>query len=70
MCGGHTVISVNGVIRPFFPNGRGLRQGDPIFSILFNFVPDDLSCILNMASAAGHISPVASHVIPTGVLHL
>lgn len=37
LCGGHTTVNVNGVVGPFFPNGRGLHQGDPISPIPFNF---------------------------------
>lgn len=68
--GGHTVVSVNGVISPFFTNGRGLRQGDPISPLLFNFFADALSCILDRAAVADHITPVISHLIPSGVSHL
>jgi hypothetical protein len=28
--GGHTVISINGKIGPFFHNKRGVRKGDPL----------------------------------------
>lgn len=37
---------------------------------MFNFVADALSCILNRAAAAGHINPVISHLIPSGISHL
>lgn len=67
--GGHTVLSVNGCISTFFANGRGLRQGDPISPLLFSFIVDSLSCILDRASEAGHISPVLSDLLPHGVTH-
>lgn len=51
-------------------NGRGLWQGDPISPLLFNFVADAVSYILGRASSAGHISPVISDLIPSGVSHL
>ena len=54
----------------FFANGRGLRQGDPASSFLFNFVADALSHILSRAASAGHISPVSTHLIPNGITHL
>lgn len=31
---------------------------------------DALSCILNRAASAGHISPVISNLIPSGISHL
>lgn len=70
VCGSHTTVSVNGVVGPLFLNGHGLRLGDPISPILFNFVRNAHSCILNRASTTGHISPVASHLIPSVVSHL
>ena len=68
--GGHTAVAVNGQTSNFFANGRGLRQGDPASPLLFNFVVDALSRILARAAAAGHISPVSSHLIPNGISHL
>ena len=38
--GGQTVIAVNGEVGNFFRNKRGLHQGDPASSLLFNFVAD------------------------------
>lgn len=63
VAGGHTAVAVNGSISKYFANGRGLRQGDPISPLLFNFVADALSCLLERAAVAGHISPVISHLL-------
>src|SRR3954466_14437854 len=70
VCGGHTAVSVNRVVGPYFVNGRGLRQGDPISPLLFNFVADALSCMLDRAASAGHISAVICPLIPSGLTHL
>lgn len=67
---GHTAVSVNGVFSPSFANGQGLRQGDPISPLSFNFVPDVLSCILDRASVTCHISHVISDLTPSRVSHL
>ena len=69
VCGGHTTINVNGLVGPLSPNGRGLRQGDPVSPILLNFVADVLSRFLNRVASSGHITPVVSHLILFGVSH-
>jgi hypothetical protein len=53
--GGQTAINVNGEIGPFFRNVRGVRQGDPLSPILFDFMVDGLAAILSRACRAGHI---------------
>jgi hypothetical protein len=70
--GGQTAISINGEVDPYFRNKRGVRQGDPISPLLFDFVADALDVILSRARAAGHIQGVVSHLIPGGggVTHL
>jgi hypothetical protein len=68
--GGQTAISINGEIGPYFRNKRGVRQGDPISPLLFNFVADALAAILDRAKVAGHIKGVVPHLIPGRVSHL
>jgi hypothetical protein len=68
--GGQMVISINGEVGPYFRNKRGLRQGDPISPLLFDFVADALDAILSKARVAGHIEGVVPHLIPGGVSHL
>jgi hypothetical protein len=68
--GGQTDISINGEVGPYFRNKRGVRQGDPISPLLFNFVADALAVILDRAKEAGHIQGVVQHLIPGGVSHL
>jgi hypothetical protein len=55
--GGQTTINVDGEIEYFFRNARGVRQGDPLSPILFDFLVDGLAAILPKANATG----------PTGV---
>jgi hypothetical protein len=68
--GGQTAISINGVIGPYFRNKRGVRQGDPLSPLLFNFIGEALSGILSAAGAAGHLQGVVPHLIPGGISHL
>ncbi|XP_073354027.1 secreted RxLR effector protein 78-like [Aegilops tauschii subsp. strangulata] len=67
---GHTSITINGVVGPFFKNGRGLRQGDPSSPLLFNFVADALAKMMDSAVASGHIKSVATNLYPNGISHL
>jgi hypothetical protein len=64
--GGQTAINVNGEVGPFFRNARGVRQGDPLSPILFDFLVDGLAAMLDKANSAGHIRGVVSHLIPGG----
>jgi hypothetical protein len=65
--GGQTAININGEIGPFFRNARGVRQGDPLSPILFDFMVDGLAAILSQACRAGHIQGVVPHLIPGGL---
>jgi hypothetical protein len=62
--GGQTAISINGEVGPFFRNKRGVRQGDPLSPLLFNFIGEALSGIMLAARGAGHIHGVAPHLVP------
>jgi hypothetical protein len=68
--GGQTAISINREIGPYFRNKRGVRQGDPISPLLFNFIADALSILLDHASSVGQIKGVVSHLVVNGVTHL
>ncbi|KAK1612923.1 hypothetical protein QYE76_036596 [Lolium multiflorum] len=66
--GGQTAISINGEIGNYFRNGRGVRQGDPLSPVLFDYIVEDLASILDKARGAGHIAGMISHLIPRGSL--
>jgi hypothetical protein len=52
---GQTGICINGEVGPFFRNKRGVRQGDPISPLLFDFMADVLSALIDAAARAGHL---------------
>jgi hypothetical protein len=68
--GGQTAISINGEVGPYFRNKRGVRQGDPISPLPFDFLANALAVILDRDSASEHIKGVVSHLVPKGVTHL
>jgi hypothetical protein len=68
--GGENTISINGEVGPYFRNKRGVRQGDPISPLLFDFVGDALDAILSRARVAGHIQGIVPHLVLGGVSHL
>jgi hypothetical protein len=61
---------VNDVIEEYFMNAWGVRQGDPLSPILFDFMVDSLAAIIVMASELGHLQGIVPHLIPGGVTHL
>jgi hypothetical protein len=68
--GGQTAVNINGEIGPYFPTTRGVRQGDPLSHILFDFMADSLAAILSRANGAGHRQGIVPHLIPGRVTHL
>jgi hypothetical protein len=68
--GGQTTICINGEVGPFFRNKRGVRQGDPISPLIFDFMADALSALIDAVARAGHLRGVVPHLIQGGVTHL
>jgi hypothetical protein len=68
--GGRVCINVNGKRSNYLRTFRGLRQGDPLSSLLFNLVADVLGITLNKGSDKGHIKGVLGHLIPRGISHI
>lgn len=54
----------------YFVGGKGLKQGDPIFPLLFNLVADVFSKMLIKASHHGLISGLLTNIVPEGVISL
>jgi hypothetical protein len=54
--GGSISIRVNDEISSYFKADKGLRQGDPLSSLMFNLVVDDFTRILIKVAAKGYIT--------------
>lgn len=55
---------------PYFVSHKGVRQGDPLSPILFNFVVDCLSRMIRMAQNNGLLVGLADKLISKGVIIL
>ena len=65
--GGSVAVNVNDEVGPYFQTWKGLRQGDPLSSILFNIVADMLTLFIKMATEADQVSGVGPHLISGGL---
>jgi hypothetical protein len=63
-------IKVNDQVGTNFLTHRGVRQGDPLPSILFNIVIDMLSILIKRAKNGGQISGVIPSIIDDGLFIL
>jgi hypothetical protein len=51
----------------YFQSHKGVRQGDPLSPILFNFVADCLTRMIIKAQLNGLVTGLVKHLIPSGV---
>jgi hypothetical protein len=56
-------VRVNDDIGPFFSTHKGLRQGDPLSSILFNIVADMLAMLFARAKEEHQFNGIVPHLI-------
>ena len=64
---GSVGIRVNDDIGRYFQMHKGLRQGDPMSSILFNIVVDMLTILIGRAKDAGQVGSLVPHLVDGGV---
>ena len=55
---------------PYFVSHKGVRQGDPLSPILFNFVANYLTRMVRQAQRNGLITGLVANIIPHGVVIL
>ena len=65
--GGRVVINVNGEVGSFFQRKKGLQQGDPLSSILFNIVADMLALFINRKKTEDQLRSVVPHLVDGGL---
>jgi hypothetical protein len=65
--GGTVSVRLNNLIGPYIKSFKGVRQGDPLSPLLFNFVADGLARMVNKAQSNGLICGLISHIIDNGV---
>lgn len=65
--GGTVSVKLNNQLGPYFMSHKGVRQGDPLSPILFNFVADCLTRMVHQAQNNGLITGLAENLIPRGV---
>ena len=61
--GGSVAVKVNDDVGPFFQTKKGLRQGDSLSAILFNFIADMLATLINRAKAQGQVDGLVPRLI-------
>jgi hypothetical protein len=67
MEGGHVDIKINDQIGENFQTKKGVRQGDPLSSILFNIIVDMLVVLIKRAKIDGQIEGMVRHLVDDGL---
>ena len=67
---GTVCVKINNTLGPYFVSHKGVRQGDPLSPILFNFVADCLSRMIRKAQRNNLICWLADNIIDKGVVIL
>ena len=67
---GSVCVRLNEENGPYFPTGKGLRQGDPLSPLLFNLVVDVFTKMVIRAARHGIISGLLPNVCEGGIVSL
>lgn len=65
--GGTVSIKVNDLVGPYIKSYKGVRQGDPLSPILFNFAANCLTQMVHNAQEKKLFTGLIEHIIPNGV---
>jgi hypothetical protein len=65
--GGRVAVKVNDIAGPYFPTFAGVRQGDPLSPLLFDFVGDGLAMMMKKAQNEGIVKGLVPHLVDGGV---
>jgi len=64
---GTASVKLNNLTGPYIKSYKGVRQGDPLSPILFNFMADDLSRMIHKAQSNNLFSGLIDHIVNKGV---
>jgi hypothetical protein len=64
--GGTVSVKMNDLIGPYIKSFKGVRQGDPLLPILFNFVADGLSRMILKAQSNDLFCGLIDHILDKG----
>jgi hypothetical protein len=68
--GGTVSVKLNNILGPYIKSHKGVRQGDPLSPILFNFVADGLFRMILKAQSNNLLCGSGDHIIEKGVVVL
>jgi hypothetical protein len=60
-------VRINNMNDPYFQSCKGVRQGDSLSPLLFNFVAESLTRMLLKAQSNGMVTDLIDHLIPQGI---